>query len=450
MNIKIYFLISWILLSRISVYFAVALDLEPWLPKSSELYLDTTNQLYVVQGIRVHKYPLQSKNLSSIRCMNFRSVNQLYAAGSGFIDVYSTETSESNFDTIQSFYNRAGNIHDFIFYEDSLLAITDNGLYKYLDNDFDARSDGEPELLISWKIQAGTQLSVTKSDSSIFYICGSWDTLDIPGKNQIEKINGIIEYLAEDNNVSVVAYGLNNPISLTSNLYHDLFCFDQGDANGFLLPHKKPNQLVHIPIINIRDPHLFLKVKGAGKNHAASPVSHILDSGSSVYRDIVEYRHYMFSTSFFYGGHFATDWLNGRLLFFKLEPQGSSYSTVPYLVAKSAGLNGWAPSALTVSPEGSLIVAHSLSGSKGALYRVTPESPDIKPDVRTEMDAVLKAPQPMDNWSEKAWRPLANNLENNEFIEVIIRDSSTSLEKSWQSIPWLQKIISLALHYQQI
>lgn len=239
MNIKIYFLISWILLSRISVYFAVALDLEPWLPKSSELYLDTTNQLYVVQGIRVHKYPLQSKNLSSIRCMNFRSVNQLYAAGSGFIDVYSTETSESNFDTIQSFYNRAGNIHDFIFYEDSLLAITDNGLYKYLDNDFDARSDGEPELLISWKIQAGTQLSVTKSDSSIFYICGSWDTLDIPGKNQIEKINGIIEYLAEDNNVSVVAYGLNNPISLTSNLYHDLFCFDQGDANGFLLPHKK-------------------------------------------------------------------------------------------------------------------------------------------------------------------------------------------------------------------
>ena len=66
------------------------------------------------------------------------------------------------------------------------------------------------------------------------------------------------------------------------------------------------------------------------------------------------------------GGIFALDWTFGKIYFFHLDPDGSSYKTKAEVFLEPAGINGFAPTDACVAPDGSLFISIGGRGTRGA------------------------------------------------------------------------------------
>ena len=131
---------------------------------------------------------------------------------------------------------------------------------------------------------------------------------------------------------------------------------------------------------------------------------------------VVCYRHTQFPQHY-RNGLFALDWTFGKIYFFPLTPDGSTYRTQPELFLEPIGTHGFAPTDAVVAPDGSLFVSIGGRKTRGAVYRIefpgaapVNEFQNDVPQTTKELDSVLLAPQPLDAWSRARWVPTAQRI----------------------------------------
>lgn len=418
----------WVQVSYLGLCTALGLDLSPWLPKDKPMELNRELGVRIVSGLKIIKAPLESWELSSAVEVTTDSSKNILICGPGYI--HKLELNGQAYEKVEEtipFTNLSLNYHDILSVGEDLYACADDGLWRFKDRDGDGKSDGKPTRMQEWAIEKNGRLKMVLSHQKEILISGNWKWVGKP----IDKNEGgkIFRYDFLKNKLSVYADGFHRPIAMSRNLYGDTFCYDMGQSNGRGLPESISSKFYHVAPNGF---HGFSERAGFthfrnGHYGYSAPFVHF--SGLNEYTDLEEYRHYHLPPDFFYGGLFGCDWLGGKLIYFQLNPDDSSYTPRPFIVAETQERSGWSPRMVCVTPEGKLLVISSGLSGPGGLFLIQSEIPYSEPEPENEIAAAITPPQPYSSWSYKEWTPLAKAIEDDAFLEILIREKPSLLEK---------------------
>src|SRR5205814_425384 len=138
------------------------------------------------------------------------------------------------------------------------------------------------------------------------------------------------------------------------------------------------------------------------------------------------YRHFQFPARY-QNGVFALDWTFGKVYFLGLQLDGATYRPAPEVFLEANGTQGFDPTDIVVTPDGSLLISIGGRKTRGAIYRVeyvgepgrAASASNWVARAASELEAVLSAPQPLDAWSRAQWMPSALRLGPEPFAEVV-------------------------------
>lgn len=179
------------------------------------------------------------------------------------------------------------------------------------------------------------------------------------------------------------------------------------------------------------------------------------------------YDHYVFPKKY-HNATFVLDWTFGRVLAIYPQPKDSSDKNqlpdrlMAETFLQTTGTRGFAPTDITIAPDGSLLVCSGGRGTTGTLYRIRYEPSTLSPLNRESGDSptsiqtnlsgsqtksvsvgvvsasavtspadCLKAPSPLEAWSRAKWEPIWKDASSAERLSLI-SDSKTSMIPSLQ------------------
>ncbi len=306
-----------------------------------------------------------------------------------------------------------------------LIFCGDGWLSRYRDRDADGKADGPPERIIPLAFTEHGGHAPRKGPDGFWYVIAGNDAkvnraIHTRGTGSLIKDveAGALLRLPPDLNPAgceVVAHGFRNPYDIDFNLQGDLFTYDSDVERDFLLPWYTPTRLYHIE----PGQHHGWRVTGYMRSWARrddfidNVPSFPIGRGSPT--GVAVYRHDRFPDRY-RNGLFSCDWTFGKVFFTPLPRNGASYGMEREVFLEPTGIDGFAPTDLEVSPDGSLYVSIGGRGTRGSVYRVAYAKPKAKPANKTDcpefadVDAVLKAPQPLSAWSRAKWEPVAKGL----------------------------------------
>lgn len=230
--------------------------------------------------------------------------------------------------------------------------------------------------------------------------------------------------------VQVVAHGFRNPYDFDFGLGGELFTYDSDVERTFLLPWYTPTRIYHIAWGG----HHGWRLPGYLRSWARcqdylDTVEVLWPIGRGSPTGVVVYQHWQFPEKY-RGGLFVADWTFGRIYFVALTLHGSSYRGQPEVFLEPTGQEGFAPTDLAVGKNGELFVSIGGRRTRGAVYRIryvgatkAAERP------RTKLEAVLRAPQPLDAWSRASWQPLARDLGKAAFLQAVLDPQRSEHER---------------------
>jgi putative heme-binding domain-containing protein len=246
---------------------------------------------------------------------------------------------------------------------------------------------------------------------------------------------GIVRLDRDGRNPEVFAHGFRNPYDFDFNAAGDLFTYDSDMEADSLLPWYSPTRLYHVA----PGGHHGWRLTGAKRCWARrdfypDTVDVLWPIGRGSPTGVACYRHDQFPEHY-RGGLFALDWTFGKVYFCPLTPDGAGYRTKPEVFLESVGTSGFDPTDVVVAPDGSLLICMGGRGTRGAVFRVEYVGGDGMPPVKrspppaTDLDAVLRAPQPLDAWSRAKWEPLARKLGVGPFAAVVADEKRDVAER---------------------
>ena len=114
-----------------------------------------------------------------------------------------------------------------------------------------------------------------------------------------------------------------------------------------------------------------------------------------------------------------------------MTPSGTSYETTPEVFLEPIGSQGFAPTDVVVSTDGSLLVSIGGRNTRGAVFRieyVAERNANLAASnwvfrVANLAEAALAAPQPYDAWSRAYWEAVATELGPGAFIAAAADNS---------------------------
>ncbi|HLY73482.1 MAG TPA: HEAT repeat domain-containing protein [Planctomycetota bacterium] len=318
-----------------------------------------------------------------------------------------------------------------------LLFSGDHGLWRFRDIIGNGAAEGKPEKISSFVSGEHGHHAIRKGPDGWWYLIGGNEarftkeqiTLPhSPVKNP--EVGAILRYRPGDFTKSeIVAHGFRNPYDFDWNEAGDLFTYDSDCERDFGLPWYTPTRIYHV---------------GSGMNHGwrlrghqrsfarrdyyIDTVDMLWPVGRGSPTGVTIYRHHQFPERY-RGGLFALDWTFGKIYFFPLKPKGATYSTNPELFLEPAGSEGFAPTDICVAPDGSLYVSIGGRHTRGAVYRIEYAGREKTVEPATDLEKVLRAPQPLDAWSRARWEPLARKLGAEPFLEAYRNPGRSSGEQ---------------------
>src|SRR5262245_15040760 len=247
---------------------------------------------------------------------------------------------------------------------------------------------------------------------------------------------GIFRYPSwERPGVEVVAHGFRNPYDFDFTPLGDIITYDSDTERDALLPWYTPTRVFHV----MEGGHHGWRLPGYTRSLARpayypDAVEPLAEIGRGSPTGVCCYRHTQFPPKY-RGGVFVLDWTFGKVWYLPLVPEGSSYARAePEVFLEPIGMNGFAPTAARVAPDGSLFISIGGRGTRGAVYRVE-YCPNggvaVMPRARPEcdLDRVLDAPQPQEAWSEAEWIPLASTIEPDAFERIAVCESESDARR---------------------
>jgi putative membrane-bound dehydrogenase-like protein len=306
-----------------------------------------------------------------------------------------------------------------------LLFCGDGWLSRYRDANGDGRADGPPERLLPLVFTEHGGHAMRKGPDGFWYVIGGNDSrigtqhVTAPRSPVVAPEAGALLRLTPDGRQSeIYADGFRNPYDFDFNAAGDLFTYDSDVERDIFLPWYAPTRLFHVA----QGGHHGWRVTGylrswprPGYDPGTVDVLEPVGRGSPT--GVVCYRHSQFPAKY-RDGLFILDWTFGKVFFVRLVPSGTTYRAQLEVFLEPTGTSGFAPTDAVVAPDGALLISIGGRRTRGAVYRIEFEGRRMDPEPATELDAVLRAPQPLDAWSRARWEPLATKLGRAAFLDA--------------------------------
>ena len=315
----------------------------------------------------------------------------------------------------------------------------DGWLSRYRDADGDGRADGPPERLLPLAFTEHGGHAVRKGPDGWWYVIGGNDSgigpghATLPGSPVVAPEAGALLRLTPDGSRSeILADGFRNPYDFDFQADGAIITYDSDVERDIFLPWYAPTRLFHVA----PGGHHGWRLKGflrswprPGYDPGTVDVLAAIGRGSPT--GVVSYRHRQFPARF-RGGLFVLDWTFGKVYFVTLTPFGSTYRAKVEVFLEPKGTSGFAPTDAVVAPDGALMICIGGRRTRGSVYRVEyvgPREESGEKNDRSELDMVLRAPQPLDAWSRARWMPLARKLGREPILQAISDRDRTEAEQ---------------------
>jgi putative heme-binding domain-containing protein len=313
----------------------------------------------------------------------------------------------------------------------------DGSLACYRDHDGDGEPDGPPEKIVSWDWGEHGGHAMRKGPDGWWYAMAGNETrftnehISLPN-SPVQKIEaGALLRISPDGKFSeAIAHGFRNAYDFDFNWAGDILTYDSDVESDNFLPWYTPTRIYHIGY----GQHHGWRLEGWRRSwprpdYYADTVDVLSAIGRGSPTGVTCYRHFQFPP-YYRNGLFALDWTFGKVYFLPLQPNGSSYQTAPEVFLEPIGTQGFAPTDIVVTPDGSLLISIGGRKTRGGIYRI--ESIAAGPPIfyasnwlfraQSEAEAVLNAPQPLDAWSRAFWVPLATRLGPDPFALAAVNN----------------------------
>jgi putative heme-binding domain-containing protein len=155
---------------------------------------------------------------------------------------------------------------------------------------------------------------------------------------------------------------------------------------------------------------------------------------------LVVYRHHAFPEKY-RNGVFSLCWTFGRLYFFPLERDGSTYKSKMEVFMQTTGDIGFAPTDMAVGPDGDLFISIGGRGTRGGVFKVSYKGKRASrggSNPQTVED-VLSADEPLSSWSRARWVPKAKELGKGAFADAMMNEK-LSIEQRIRAVEILTEL----------
>ena len=250
----------------------------------------------------------------------------------------------------------------------------------------------------------------------------------------------LVRFSPDGKTREIVADGFRNPYGLTVGPRGDIFTVDSDGERIYHLPYYTPTRVFDIAY------GMHHGWVNAGWQSSWAPpewwpdvVDRVCNIGRGSPTACVVYRHRAFPEKY-RGGLFSLCWTFGKLYFFPLRPEGSTYRSKTEVFLETTGDVGFAPTGMAVGPKGDLFIAIGGRGTRGSVFRVYYDGPEKMPALPTDpLRAVLAADEPLSSWSRAAWVPAATKLGEKAFVEAM-RDAKLPIDERIRAVEILTEL----------
>jgi putative membrane-bound dehydrogenase-like protein len=396
--------------------------------------------LQVVPGFRVSLYADQ--NLANdIFAMTLDSHGRVVVTGPGYIKILHEAKGTRKADKATIFATPAQGGMGICFDGNDLYFCGGGWFSRYRDSQGKAQADGPPEHLLPLVHAEHGGHAMRKGPDGWWYLIGGNDSkitdrlITLPHSPiQHPEAGALLRLTPDGKQCEIIAHGLRNPYDFDFNPAGDLFTYDSDVERDFFLPWYSPTRIYHIAYAGHHGWRLPSYLRSwCRRDFYLDTVDILWPVGRGSPTGVVCYRHDQFPEHY-RGGLFALDWTFGKVYFFPLTADGSSYRTQPEVFLEAVGTSGFDPTDIAVAPDGSLFICMGGRGTRGAVYRVEyvgngsgqtqgPRGGAASGKPPSDLEAVLQAPQPLDAWSRAHWMPLARKLGPMPFERTVSDDT---------------------------
>ncbi|PYI87662.1 MAG: hypothetical protein DME26_05435 [Verrucomicrobia bacterium] len=372
-------------------------------------------------GFRVTVYA-DERFANDIYAMTLDSQGRVVVTGQGYIKILQDINNDGIADSATLFATTQTGGMGLCFDGNDLLFSGDGFFSRYADRDGDGRADGTPERIFPLSFSEHGIHAMRKGPDGWWYLIGGNDTgfsrknAMLPNSPIKDVEAGALLRIDPDlHNSEIIAHGFRNPYDFDFNWLGDLFTYDSDVEADFFLPWYTPTRIYHIGYAG----HHGWRLTGwrrswARPDYYADTADMILAIGRGSPTGVTCYRHTQFPERY-HDGLFVLDWVFGKVYFVALRQDGASYRGQAEVFLESIGTHGFAPTDIAVAPDGSLFISIGGRKTRGAVYHVEYVGPatsvtQLEPIPIIGLDAVLRAPQPLDAWSRARWMPIARSL----------------------------------------
>jgi putative membrane-bound dehydrogenase-like protein len=380
--------------------------------------------LRVARGFRMSLFA-DTDVAPDIYSMTLDSRGNVVVSSQGYIRTLFDSNNDGRADSYTDFASTGSGAMGMCFYGQDLFVVGDGGLWLYRDADGNGVADGGPERIIELNHAEHGGHAIRKGPDGWWYVGGGNETkfteqhvtLSSSPVKEIEA-GAFLRLPPEGGGCEAIAHGFRNPYDFDFNFAGDMFTYDSDGEREFLLPWYVPTRLYHVA----QGGHHGWRLGGWQRSFArfgyyVDTVDLLAPTGRGSPTGLTVYRHYQFPP-LYRNGLFFCDWTFGRVYFAPMRQNGSTYTATPDVFIEPIGTQGFAPTDVVVSRDGSLLVSTGGRKTRGGVYRVVLAggatdafiASNWWATVYDDLEAVLTAPQPLDAWSRAMWEPAATRL----------------------------------------
>jgi putative membrane-bound dehydrogenase-like protein len=379
---------------------------------------------------------------TDIHCLTFDSKGRVVVSGRNYIKILEDTNGDGKADRAILYSNVPKNgAHGMAFDGNDCIVVGDEGVRRLIDRDGDGKADAVSPVWIRTKNdnEHAANALIRGPDGAFYLICGNDAGIGpehaTSKRSPVKKPNSgtVLRLTADGKSCEILADGLRNPYGLAIGPMGNLFTVDSDGERIYRLPYYAPTRLFEI---GIGQHHGWLQ-HGWVRSWSRPPwfpdaVERLVEVGRGSPTGLHVYRHRMFPERY-KNGVFSLCWTFGRIYFFPLEPDGSTFKGKAETFVKTVGDVGFAPTAMAVGPDGALYVSIGGRGTRGSVFRIAYKG-KLAETPNDDLYAVLEADEPTSAWSRAGWLPLAKRILEKDGGELLVRIVSGTGGIAWSNL----------------
>jgi putative heme-binding domain-containing protein len=420
---------------------------------ATSLHADEPNHGFKVPpGFKVELYAPDAL-ATDIFSLTIDAQGRVVVAGKNYVKALVEKDGKADHAILLSMLPKTGS-HGMCFDEGDLVCNGDSGLRRYPASETTIKDSPAPYFTTGKDGEHSANAIVKGPDGWFYMIAGNdaaipADFVNSPNSPiKTSKTGMLVRFSPDGKTREIVADGFRNPYGLTMGPRGDIFTVDSDGERIYHLPYYTPTRVFDIAY------GMHHGWVNAGWQSSWAPpewwpdvVDRVCDIGRGSPTANVVYRHRAFPQKY-RGGLFSLCWTFGKLYFFPLNPEGSTYRSKTEVFLETTGDVGFAPTGMAVGPKGDLFIAIGGRGTRGSVFRVYYDGPEKTPALPTDpVRAVLAADEPLSAWSRAAWVPAAKKLGEKAFVDAM-RDPTLPIDERIRAVEILTEVYRGVLREQ--